>query len=161
MLVLAALLGAAVSAPAQVVIEARLGRDLRGAVVIGNQRDHRDRDHRDHRDHGRVDRSRDHCEPIRRAPLPRGRWETVEEQYLVPGYWDEQHVPPTYGWIRDHCGHRSPSPPPARPGSLRPPPLGHHRPRWLPPGLGAGSLGDPLPPGVGDLLSVAPEPVGG
>jgi hypothetical protein len=105
MLVLAALLGAAVSAPAQVVIEARLGRDLRGAVVIGNQRDYRDRD-RDHRDHRRFDRSRDHCEPIRRAPLPRGRWETVEEQYLVPGYWDEHHVPPTYGWIYDHCGRR-------------------------------------------------------
>jgi hypothetical protein len=23
---------------------------------------------------------------------------------LVPGYWTEQHVPPTYGWIRGHCG---------------------------------------------------------
>jgi hypothetical protein len=99
---LAALLGAAVSAPAQVVIEGRLGRHLRGAVVIGNQHD---RGHRDH-DRIRVDRSHQHCEPIRRIPAPRGRWETVEEQFLVPGYWDEQHVPPTYGWIYDHCGHR-------------------------------------------------------
>ena len=100
-LVLAALLGAAVSAPAQVVIEGRLGRHLRGAVVIGNQHD------RGH-DHGRSHRGRDRdCnEPIRRAPAPRGHWQTVEEQYLVPGYWDEQHVPPTYGWIHDHCGRR-------------------------------------------------------
>lgn len=37
-------------------------------------------------------------------PQPRGHWQTVTEQVLVPGCWREQHVPPTYGWVRDHCG---------------------------------------------------------
>jgi len=91
-----ALLGAAVSAPAQVSIEGRIGRHVVGRVVVSNPA---------HGDHGHRD-SRRHREPVRRAPAPRGHWDTVHEQYLVPGYWNEQHLPPTYGWIVDSCGHR-------------------------------------------------------
>lgn len=25
----------------------------------------------------------------------------------MPGYWDEQFVPATYGWVYDSCGRRS------------------------------------------------------
>jgi len=90
-----ALLGAAVSVPAQVSIEGRLGRNVRGSVSI---------DFGGHRDRG-GDRYRSHNEPVRRFPVPvRGHWETVCEQVLVPGYWSEEHVPPTYGWVRNHCG---------------------------------------------------------
>jgi hypothetical protein len=98
-----ALLGAAVSAPAQVSFEGRLGRNVRGSVSI-DFGGHRDRDRGGDRDH---DRYRSHNEPVRRFPVPvpvRGHWETVCEQVLVPGYWSEEHVPPTYGWVRNHCG---------------------------------------------------------
>jgi hypothetical protein len=37
-------------------------------------------------------------------PQPRGYWQTVTEQVLVPGCWREEVVPPTYGWVRNHCG---------------------------------------------------------
>ena len=84
-----ALLGAAVSAPAQISIEGRLGNLVRGTVVLG---------HHDHRGHNHR------SAPVRRAPVHQGHWQTVCEQVLVPGYWHEQHVPPTYGWIY-HCGH--------------------------------------------------------
>ena len=91
LLILAAVLAAAVSAPAQFSIEGRIGRHVRGALNLG----------------GCEPRHRDHSEPVRRRPVqPRGHWETVHEQYLVPGYWSEEHVPPTYGWIKDHCGRR-------------------------------------------------------
>jgi hypothetical protein len=44
------------------------------------------------------------------VPEPRahrhGRWQIIEEQVLVPGYWREEHVPPTYGWVRDCHGRR-------------------------------------------------------
>jgi hypothetical protein len=98
LLCVVALLGAAVSAPAQISIEAKIGRHVLGQVVVG-QRDH---------DHGRSHRdSRRYEPPVRRVQVvPRGHWDTVQEQYLVPGYWDEQHVPPTYGWLVDSCGHR-------------------------------------------------------
>lgn len=90
MFCVAALLGAAVSLPAQVSFEGRIGRQVRGSVVIGH------RDH-DHRTHSRV----------RRVPAPpRGHWKTVYEEVLVPGYWREEHVPPTWGWIVESCGHR-------------------------------------------------------
>lgn len=83
----AALLGVAVSAPAQFSIGVGLGRHVRGSVTIG---------------HGEP-RVAVQVEPVCR-PEPRGHWETVCEQVLVPGYWTEEHVPPTYGWIRGHCG---------------------------------------------------------
>ena len=89
-----ALLGAAVSAPAQIAIEGKLGNLVRGTVVINH-----DHNHSHGRNHGHV-----RIEPVRRAPA-RGHWETRCEQVLVPGYWHEEHVPPTYGWIRDYCGH--------------------------------------------------------
>ncbi|MBL8749707.1 MAG: hypothetical protein JNK78_11145 [Planctomycetes bacterium] len=83
-----ALLGAAVSAPAQVVVEGKIGRNLRASVAIGSHGAH-------------------YCEPVRRvAPPPRGHWETVYEEVLVPGYWREDRIPPTYGWVYDRCGHR-------------------------------------------------------
>jgi hypothetical protein len=104
LLLVAALLGAAVSAPAQVSIEARIGRNIVGQVVVG-ARDHGDHYRGDRGDRGSRDHRR-HVVPVRRVPAPRGHWETVQERYLVPGYWSEQHVPPTYGWIVDSCGHR-------------------------------------------------------
>lgn len=86
----AALLGLAVSASAQrVILEGQVGRSNRGSVVI---------------DAGRGGRF-DHHEG-RRSRAPRGHWETVHEQVLVPGYWHDEHVPPTYGWICDPCGRR-------------------------------------------------------
>lgn len=84
-----AVLAVAGSAPAQFAIEARFGRHFSAALVSNNSR--------------AVPRN--HGEPIRHH-APRGHWETVQERYLVPGYWREQHVPATYGWITDHCGHR-------------------------------------------------------
>ena len=38
------------------------------------------------------------------APRSYGRWVTRCEQVLVPGYWDERHVPAVYGWVVDACG---------------------------------------------------------
>lgn len=35
-----------------------------------------------------------------------GHWENRCEQVLVPGYWDVQCHPATYGWVLDFCGHR-------------------------------------------------------
>ncbi|MBL8732624.1 MAG: hypothetical protein JNN13_09680 [Planctomycetes bacterium] len=59
------------------------------------------------REHGR-DRGygREHGHDRGHDRAPRGRWETVTERVLVPGYWREEHVPPVYGWRFDHCGHR-------------------------------------------------------
>ncbi|HZN42030.1 MAG TPA: hypothetical protein VFD82_24735 [Planctomycetota bacterium] len=91
----AALLGVAVSAPAQIAIEGKLGNLVRGSVVLGH-----DHYHGHGHNHGYF-----RISPVRRAPV-RGHWETRCEQVLVPGYWCEEHVPPTYGWIWDHCGHR-------------------------------------------------------
>lgn len=88
-----ALLGAAVSAPAQFSVSASIGRNVRGSVSVG---------HHDH--HRHVAR-----EPVRRLPHSshsHGHWQTVCEQVLVPGCWREEHVPPTYGWVHDSCGHR-------------------------------------------------------
>ena len=100
LLCVVALLGAAVSAPAQISIEGRIGRHVVGQVVVGHG-GHRDHGGHKHRDARRV------TPPARRVPAPaHGHWTSVEEQHLVPGYWQEQHVPPTYGWIVDSCGHR-------------------------------------------------------
>lgn len=91
MLVVAAVVAAAVSAPAQVSIEGRLGRHIHASVIVD----------------GRAPHHRDVREQVRRYPVrQRGHWDTVHEQVLVPGYWREDHVPPTYGWITNHCGHR-------------------------------------------------------
>ncbi len=90
---LAVLLGVGVSTPAQVVLEGRIGRHVVGQVVVG---------HRDHDGHHAPRRHRVHV----RLPAPRGHWQTVHEQVLVPGYWQEQHLPPSYGWIDDGCGRR-------------------------------------------------------
>ena len=112
LLSVAAVLLAAVSVPAQIHVEGRLGRHVRGAVTLGGDaRGHHDHRHRHHdHDHRRpVARHRggrhDHVEHSRRV-LPSGHWHTVEEKVLVPGHWHEQHVPPTYGWIHDGHGHR-------------------------------------------------------
>ncbi|MFY9343236.1 MAG: hypothetical protein WAT39_12140 [Planctomycetota bacterium] len=77
---------AAVAAPAQVRIEGRLGNMFRGSVAVGG-------------------RHHNHCPPATRHRV-QGRGETVQEQVLIPGYWHDEHVPPTYGWIVDHCGRR-------------------------------------------------------
>lgn len=96
MLCVVALLGAAL--PAQKVsIEGRIGRAIQGSVVIG-ERGH---------DHGRGYREHVRVEPVLRIPAPpRGHWHTVYEEVLVPGYWQEEHVPATWGWIYESCGHR-------------------------------------------------------
>jgi len=94
--VLAALVVAA-SVPAQFRLEADLGRHVRGVLNIGDHRHDGQHDHRSRRNHR---------DPGCRPPVQRGHWETVHEQVLVPGYWREEHVPPTYGWITDHCGRR-------------------------------------------------------
>lgn len=86
-LCVAALLGVAVSAPAQITVAGKLGRHVVGSVTFGHP----------------SPRPRMHVEPVRHI-APSGHWETVCEQVLVPGYWVEQHVPPTYGWVRGHCG---------------------------------------------------------
>jgi hypothetical protein len=86
----AALVGLAVSAPAQLSIEARVGRHIvQSAVVRADV----------HHDHGRhTSQPHRHAEP---------RYRMVRERVLVePGYWREEHVPPTYGWVIDACGHR-------------------------------------------------------
>ncbi|MFK7739988.1 MAG: hypothetical protein AB8H80_06655 [Planctomycetota bacterium] len=36
-----------------------------------------------------------------------GRWVTRCERVLVPGFWDQQHVPAVRGWVYDRCGRRS------------------------------------------------------
>ncbi len=90
--VLAAALLAAAQVPAQISIAADFGRHARASVRIGG-----------HQHHGVH---HDSCR-VRRPPAPpRGHWQTIEECVLVPGYWHDEHVPPTYGWIYDRCGHR-------------------------------------------------------
>ena len=107
LLLVAALLGAAVSAPAQFRIEGRFGRHHAGAIVVGEERAHA------RLVDGRVDTCPDGFveqgprRHVRRAGhRQRGRWETHYEQVLVPGYWHVEHLPATYGWIYSGCGHR-------------------------------------------------------
>lgn len=111
LLSVAALLVAAVSAPAQLSIDAKLGRNIRGGVVLSGHNHGNHNNHVDRRHNGVVSDNRDYRAPrdsYRRCPppAPRGHWETVHEQVLVPGYWHDEHVPATYGWIYDSCGHR-------------------------------------------------------
>ena len=35
-----------------------------------------------------------------------GRWVTRTQQVLVPGHWDRRYVPATHGWVLDVCGLR-------------------------------------------------------
>lgn len=133
----AALLGFAVSAPAQLAIEGKSGRQARSGVRVVDQQpratpqprvtpqsrqhqepraQHQPRVHTEPRGHYQPSGHRPYVEPARffpaprfvplpcPAPAPRGHWETVCEEVLVPGYWHEEHVPPTYGWVRGHCG---------------------------------------------------------
>lgn len=84
----AALLAAFTSSlPAQLRIEARLGRH----VAIGADLP--------------IVRT---SYPAPHAPPPpaRGCWTTVEERVWVPGECRTVWVPPVYGWTRDHCGRR-------------------------------------------------------
>lgn len=95
---LLAALGAALAAApasAQVSISARLGRNVTVQVGFPDEcriepvrRPRYDRDHDDDHRHRH------------------GRWETRWERVLVPGFWREEHVPPSYGWIHDRCGRR-------------------------------------------------------
>jgi hypothetical protein len=104
----AALLAAAVSAPAQVSVQGNLGRLFRGndrsrhEVVQRGPVQHDRHNHGGHHNHnhGGHNGHRHH------VPVQRGHWQTIEEQVLVPGYWHDEHVPATYGWVYDACGHR-------------------------------------------------------
>jgi hypothetical protein len=104
MITVAALMGLAVSAPAQLHVEAQLGRHVRATADVGGVRfDGR----------GRVEpRGReyrpfaDHRAPVR-FERPTGYWRTITEEVWVPGYFRQEYVPATYGWIVDSCGRRS------------------------------------------------------
>lgn len=112
LIAVAGLLGTAVTSPAQLVIEGKLGRDVRVAAHIGavghahrgpvhtppivrpvsrHRHGHDDHAHRGHgRGHGHT----------------HGYWTTVSEEVTVPGYWREERIPARYGWVVDSCGHR-------------------------------------------------------
>jgi hypothetical protein len=112
----AALLAAAVSVPAQVSVQGNLGRLLgrndrsrpevvqRAPVQHQNRGGHSDPNHgnraRGGHNHGGHNGHHHH------VPVQKGHWQTVSEQFLVPGYWHDEHVPATYGWVYDNCGHR-------------------------------------------------------
>lgn len=89
--VLVALIGLSLTLPAQHSHGSKFGQFLRGAASVLAP-----------------------VPPMPFAPRPaghmhghqRGHWQTIQEQVLVPGYWQEQHVPPTYGWIVQPCGRR-------------------------------------------------------
>lgn len=115
LLTVVALLGAAVSAPAQIKVEGQIGRAVRGSVVLGQRQPAGHETFRGPRDErgqrsprgGEVRHEDRDRRPVRHLPpQPRGYWKTVCEEYLVPGYFTEEHVPPTFGWVYDHCGHR-------------------------------------------------------
>ena len=109
-LLLAALMGLAVSMPAQ---SARYGRQHRGqiatvrsashhvarrAVPVATQRSaQRSRVARS----GFVGRTVRSC-----APRVFGRWELRCEQVLVPGFWETRSIPAVHGWVFDACGFR-------------------------------------------------------
>ncbi len=102
-----ALLGVVVSVPAQGSTQSRFGRFLHGAVSVARASHAMHCPPVVHVAPAPACHPAPRCQPIPRCqPAPRGHWETVREQVLVPGYWQEQHVPPTYGWITDRCGHR-------------------------------------------------------
>jgi hypothetical protein len=55
------------------------------------------------RGHGHRHERRDECH---RVYVP-GRYETVEREVCVPGYWTVRHVSPRWEWRFDSCGHRT------------------------------------------------------
>ncbi|MCB9879879.1 MAG: hypothetical protein H6835_19990 [Planctomycetes bacterium] len=99
-LFVAALLGLAFSAPAQfspVRVVGQGGRAPAPIVVAA----------RGGQQHGSHQRGPQQPRPVARNSHQRGgHWETITEQVLVPGHWEQQHVPPSYGWIYSGCGHR-------------------------------------------------------
>ena len=90
-----ALIGLAATLPSQTrfQVRARIGQPPAPAVVvdaaIGGQH---------HAPH--------HHDPRRSFRRSHGRWELRTERVLIPGYWHDEHVPPTWGWIHDGCGRR-------------------------------------------------------
>jgi hypothetical protein len=84
-LVVAALLGLAVSLPAQV------SSDLVGSRRVGSGA----------RWDGGGPRLR---LPQREVVGQHGFWQTVQERVWVPGYWHEEPWPPVHGWVRLACG---------------------------------------------------------
>jgi hypothetical protein len=90
----AALLGLAVSAPAQFQIEGLLGRHVRVSAQIGHGHDH-GYEHCGYGRHNKPDKHRQH-----------GYWRTVCEQVWVPGCYRTEYVPACYGWVYDGCGRR-------------------------------------------------------
>lgn len=96
-----AVLGVVGLIPAQSSMQAKFGRFLRGAASVAQA------GHRLHCAPVVVQPRVPHYAPVPHCqPAPRGHWETVQEQVMVPGFWQEQHVPPTYGWILQSCGHQ-------------------------------------------------------
>ncbi|MCK5945006.1 MAG: hypothetical protein KAI24_23665 [Planctomycetes bacterium] len=112
-LLLAALIGVAVSVPAQ---NRRHGRHPQGQVVTAQPAARGPVSQQAFRRGQPIQNSR----PTRRGQVidrgsrgnrgfgrrGHGHWETRCERVLVPGYWDRQHVPAVYGWIYSGCGHR-------------------------------------------------------
>ena len=103
-MIMAALIGAAVSAPAQDVRSGRLSGRYAAARTAPSQA------YRQGQSVGRR-ASRVVSPSLRRAatlraPFGRGRWVTRCEQVLVPGYWARQPVPAVYGWVYGACGGR-------------------------------------------------------
>ncbi len=98
---------AAAQAPAQVAIEARLGKHVRvGAVIPVGGHSHSYGDRHSHRHSDRHSYQRHGHGGHHPAPRVSGHWKVVYEDVTIPGYWREDHVPPRYGWIYDHCGRR-------------------------------------------------------
>ena len=77
------------TAPAQVFVQARLGRHVAVGADLGAlfHRHH----HHHHHHHGN------------RAG---GHWQTISERVWVPGCTRTVHHPAVYGWITDQCGRR-------------------------------------------------------
>jgi hypothetical protein len=106
LLLSAALIGLALSAPAQRV---RQGASRSGPAATPRPEAH----YVARRAHLRVpvravgrglsERGRVVCA---RGPLSFGRWEVCWERALVPGSWQTRTVPAVHGWVLDGCGRR-------------------------------------------------------
>lgn len=104
-LFVAALLGLAFSAPAQHSSVRHGGQGGRGPAPIVSSRG--GEQHGAHQRGPVLVQPRPMVRPIARLSHHRGGyWQTITEQVLVPGHWEQQHVPPSYGWIYSGCGHR-------------------------------------------------------
>ncbi|HEB54006.1 MAG TPA: hypothetical protein ENI87_12195 [bacterium] len=112
MLIVAALLGAVVSLPAQSRERHRSSRQHRGSVVAAErssratfQRPRARATRGIRRSHG-VPHGPGSSWSRRATPHVRGHYGTRYERVLVPGYWTTEHVPARYGWVYDRCGQR-------------------------------------------------------